>query len=63
MKAIEKKVKVLPPPLDTPEIIYEEGWYDLEINPDSFLKQWRWTASEARCIVDNPHRNALLVIK
>jgi len=59
----DEKVKVFPPPLDTPEIIFEEGWYDLEINPDSFLKQWRWTAKEARCIVDNPHRDALLVIK
>jgi hypothetical protein len=59
----ETKLKVLPPPLDTPEKIYEDGWYDLEINPDSFLKQWRWTAKEARCIIDNPRRDALLVIK
>lgn len=60
---LTQKLKVLPPPLDTPEIIYEEGWYNLEINPDSFLKQWRWTAKEARCIIDNPHRDALLVIR
>jgi hypothetical protein len=59
----EKKIKVLPPPLDTPEIIYEEGWYDQEINPEAFLKEWRWTAKEARCIVDNPHKDALLIIK
>ncbi|UCC41196.1 MAG: hypothetical protein JSV96_07165 [Candidatus Aminicenantes bacterium] len=58
-----KKVKVLPPPPDTPEVIYEDGWYNHEINPESFLKEWRWTAKEARCIVDNPHRDALLVIK
>lgn len=60
---MEKKLKVFPPPLDTPEKIYEQGWYDLEINPDAFLKQWRWTAKEARCIIDNPKRDALLVIK
>jgi hypothetical protein len=60
---LEKKLKVVPPPLDTPEKIFEDGWYDLEINPDAFLRQWRWTAKEARCIVDNPKRDALLVIK
>ena len=62
-KVFEKKLTVVPPPLDTPEIIYEEGWYNLEINPDAFLKQWQWTAKEARCIIDNPRRDALLVIK
>jgi len=60
---LKKKLKVIPPPLDTPEKIYEDGWYDLEINPDSVLGKWRWTAREARCIVDNPKRDALLVIK
>lgn len=60
---LNKKLQVFPPPLDTPEIIYEEGWYDQEINPEAYLKQWRWTAKEARCIIDNPHRDALLVIK
>jgi len=58
-----KKLKISLPPLDTPEIIYEDGWYDEEINPESFLKRWRWIAQEARCIIDNPHRDALLVIK
>jgi len=62
-KISEKKLKVFPPPPDTPEVIYEEGWYDLEIDPDAFLKQWRWIAKEARCIIDNPHRDALLVVK
>jgi hypothetical protein len=62
-KVLEEKLTVLPPPLDTPEIIYEQGWYNLEINPDAFLKQWQWTAKESRCIIDNPRRDALLVIK
>lgn len=60
---LDEKLKVFPPPLDTPEVIYEEGWYDLEINPDAYLKQWRWTTQKARCIIDNPHRDALLIIK
>ncbi len=60
---MEKDLKILPPPLDTPEILYDEGWYNEEKNPDSFLKHWRWTMKEARCLIDNPHRDALLVIK
>ena len=62
-EVLEKKLKITPPPLDTPEIIYEEGWYDLEENPEAYLKRWRWTAKEARCIIDNPKRDALLVIR
>lgn len=58
-----KNLKVLPPPPDTPEIIYENGWYDLEIDPNAFLRQWRWTAKEAVCVIDNPHRDATLVIR
>lgn len=60
---LEEKLVVVPPPLDTPEIIYEEGWYDLEINPEAYLKQWRWIGKEANCLIDNPHRDALLVIR
>jgi len=63
MEVMERKLNVVPPPPDTPEIIYENGWYDQEINPDSFLKQWRWTTGEATCLIDNPRRDALLVIK
>ncbi len=60
---LDQRFKVVPPPLDTPEIIYEQGWYDREIDPESHLKQWRWAAKEARCIIDNPQRDALLVIR
>jgi len=63
VEVFSKKLKVLPPPLNTPEVIYESGWYDLEINPEAFLKQWKWIAKEARCVIDNPRRDALLVIK
>jgi hypothetical protein len=61
-KVYEKKLKVFAP-LDAPTISYEAGWYDFEINPEAALKRWRWTAGEARCIIDNPHRDTLLVIK
>jgi hypothetical protein len=58
-----KKIKFYPPPIDTPVIVYESGWYDKEMNPDAHIKEWRWTAKEAVCIIDNPYRDALLVIK
>jgi hypothetical protein len=59
----EKKLKFLPAPADTPEISYEDGWYDLEIRPETSLKRWRWTAKEARCKIDNPRRDAYLFIR
>jgi hypothetical protein len=62
-EVLSKKLKFVPPPLGTPEVIYESGWYDQEFNQDSPLKQWRWTAKEAKCVIDNPKRDALLVIK
>jgi hypothetical protein len=62
-KILDEKLKVSPPPPGTPEITYETGWYGLEVNPETYLKKWRWTAQEARCTIDNPHRDALLIIK
>jgi hypothetical protein len=62
-EVLSKKLTVVPPPIGTPEVIYENGWFDLETNPDSILKQWRWTAKEARCVVDNPKKDALLVVR
>ncbi|MBN1939348.1 MAG: hypothetical protein JW843_07170 [Candidatus Aminicenantes bacterium] len=62
-EVMTRKLKVLPPPIGTPEVIYESGWYDLEVDQNNPLKQWRWTAKEAKCIIDNPRRDALLVIK
>jgi len=63
IQIFEKKLKVTPPPPDTPGMIYEAGWYIQEADPKSFLKQWRWTGKEARCLIDNPQRDALLVVK
>lgn len=63
LEVYRKKLDIVPPPVDTPEIIYEDGWYDKETNPESFLKEWRWTAKEAKCLIDNPRRDALLVIQ
>jgi hypothetical protein len=62
-EVLTKPIKVLPPPPDTPEITYQEGWHDQETDPRSSFKQWRWTTKEAKCLIDNPRRDALLVIK
>lgn len=62
-EVMNEQLAIMPPPPDTPEIIYESGWFDQESSATSTLKQWRWTGKEARCIVDNPHRDALLVIR
>lgn len=58
-----KALKIYPSSLETPKIVYKEGWYDIEVNPTDDLKLWRWTEKEAICLIDNPHRDALLVIK
>jgi hypothetical protein len=63
LEVLSQKLRVFPPPPDTPEIIYESGWYDLEIDPKAPLKQWRWASREGRCVIDNPRRDALLVIR
>jgi len=60
MNVLEKKLKALSP--DNP-IVYESGWYNLEVNSEADLKQWRWMAKEAKCLVNNPKRDALLVIR
>ena len=62
-EVLAQNLTIIPPPPDTPEVVYESGWYDQESDPSSTIKQWRWTGKEARCIVDNPHRDALFIIR
>ena len=62
-EVLNTSLKVVPPPPDVPEIVYEKGWHEQEIDPKSPLRKWRWTSGEARCIVDNPHQDSLLVIR
>ncbi|MGQ9618426.1 MAG: hypothetical protein ACUVUG_05630 [Candidatus Aminicenantia bacterium] len=57
-----KKLKFQPPPVDTPEIIFENGWYPEERDPQRNIS-WRWTSKEAKCTMDNPRRETLLWIK
>ncbi len=57
-----KKLKVQPPPVETPEIIFEKGWYPEEFDAKRNIS-WRWTAKEAICTMDNPKKETLLWIK
>lgn len=62
-KIFEKKLKVFPTPLDMPKVVYRSGWHELEVDPHNHLKRWRWTTKVAKCTIDNPRRDALLVIR
>lgn len=62
----EKVFDVESASLNAPELIYDEGWnqpeFDAKIkDPDT--RSWRWTKKKAVCIVQNPHKESLLVIR
>lgn len=59
---LTKKLKIQPPPFETPEIIYEKGWYPEEFDAKRNVS-WRWTSKEAVCTMDNPKKETLLWIK
>ena len=63
LEVLNTKMDVLPAPPDVPEIVYETGWHEQEIDPKAPLKKWRWISGEAHCIVDNTHQDSLLVIR
>jgi hypothetical protein len=57
---IQEMIEVSPSPPGIPEIIYCEGWHDVEVDPSNSRKLLRWTEKEAKCIIGNPRRDALL---
>jgi len=62
----EQKVKVEPASAQAPEIAYDEGWNDLETDPqssDPFSKNWRWTTARAVCVIENPKKEYTLMIR
>jgi hypothetical protein len=51
---------------NAPEIVYDEGWNQPEANPklaDEEARTWRWTKKKAVCIIENPRKESLLIIK
>lgn len=62
---VEKKLNLSPAAYSAPQIIYESGFHDQEIDPqakDPFYSGWRWTTKKATCIIENPGREAALII-
>ncbi len=48
------------------EVSYDEGWYPLETDlgiPDRDWQTWRWMGKKALCMLNNPKRDALLIIR
>lgn len=58
----ERKLRFLPAS-DAPAAVYLSGWYPPETDPTEPGTTWRWTAKTARAVLDNPGREALLVIR
>jgi hypothetical protein len=58
-----KRTLRLVPSVGSPVIVYLGGWYPSEAGPGEPAPRWRWTAREARCAIDKPGRDALLVIR
>jgi hypothetical protein len=62
----EKKINIQPASINAPEIVYDEGWNEIETDvnaKDPFAKSWRWTTGKAVCIIENPKKESTLIIK
>jgi len=62
----EKKINIQPASINAPEIVYDEGWNEIETNvnaEDQFGKSWRWTTAKSVCIIENPKKECTLIIK
>ncbi len=62
----EKKINIQPASVNAPEIVYDEGWNEIETDvnaKDPFQKSWRWTTAKSVCIIENPRKECTLIIK
>jgi len=63
---IEKPVNIQPETSNAPEMIYDEGWHqqeeDRRIKNEAEMK-WRWTKKRAVCMIENPKKDCLLIIR
>jgi len=62
----EKKINIQPASINAPEIVYDEGWNEIETDvnaKDPFAKSWRWTTAKSVCIIENPKKECTLIIK
>lgn len=62
----EKKLNVQPASINAPEIVYDEGWNEIETDASAkepFTKSWRWTTVRSVCVIENPKKECTLLIK
>lgn len=62
----EKKINIQPASIVAPEIVYDEGWNEIETDvnaKDPFIRNWRWTTAKSTCIIENPKQTCTLLIK
>lgn len=62
----EKKLNVQPASINAPEIVYDEGWNEIETDVNAkepFTKSWRWTTARSVCIVENPKKEYTLMVR
>jgi hypothetical protein len=51
--------------LNAPEIVYDEGWWQVETDlkiKKAEERTWRWTTKKAVCIIENPKKESLLIL-
>jgi hypothetical protein len=62
----QKVLNVESASLNAPELVYDEGWNQPEHDPkikNPEEQKWRWTKKKAVCIVQNPQKESLLIIR
>jgi hypothetical protein len=62
----QKVLNVESASLNAPELVYDEGWNQPEHDPkikNPKEQSWRWTKKAAVCIVQNPRKESLLIIR
>ncbi len=66
-KLLFHKIPEIEPEVLMPlDVSYEKGWYNPEIDlniEEIDWQRWRWTAKRALCLVENPKKKALLIIR
>ncbi|MDY0297470.1 MAG: hypothetical protein RB296_09145 [Acidobacteriota bacterium] len=61
-----KNVKIHPASVVAPEIVYAEGWNNVETDPgieNPKEQHWQWTTKKAVCVIENPKRESTLIIR
>lgn len=61
-RAYRVAVLTLEPQAESSFLLYENGWYGDEFDPDTNT-QWRWTAERASLSLRNPHSDAVLYLR